>query len=407
MNLLPLETFREQIGWNPYHFWGMSETQLAPVTSACNTVMREHSWQDIYAVGRAEIRSAIERSEKKIMDYLGYPVAPMYVEETIDWPTYFDNNAWRRLPIGGDVKRVAVRTTFGKILAVGVEKFTDINEENVVFSDDDNDGLDETFTAIAATTETNPAKIYVQFIEADRPYWSKDRKRWRISPVKVSISGGLVTVVGKSWMLIKPILYEGMKANKDINPTVSSNFVAKILISSRSIDPEGETVDDSQATLLWNTDIFSVSKDPAAIGKLVARAGIHNAETGFVVPAAATKANGIWTENFCNFYREPDQVTVRYSAGVPLDENGEIDYDIRQAITHMAIAEIGRPVCGCEEANRIFYYWQFDLSRAGGRNTEQFQVSKDDMNNPFGKQRGHIWAWQRVKEKALMRGLAF
>jgi hypothetical protein len=86
-NLLPLETFRALFGSHPIHYWGLSNGQYAPITSKCNTVTREHAWQDAKAVGRQEIREAIETAESRLREWLGYSVAPEYVTRRTLQPT--------------------------------------------------------------------------------------------------------------------------------------------------------------------------------------------------------------------------------------------------------------------------------------------------------------------------------
>jgi hypothetical protein len=72
-----------------------------------------------------------------------------------------------------------------------------------------------------------------------------------------------------------------------------------------------------------------------------------------------------------------------------------MDTRMQEIVTNLAIAELGRPVCGCEEANRIVGYLQYDLSRIG-QEQELFQVSDRTLNNKFGTRRGHVLAWQAL-----------
>ena len=93
---------------------------------------------------------------------------------------------------------------------------------------------------------------------------------------------------------------------------------------------------------------------------------------------------------------------VRYYAGYPLTPQGQIDQLMVQLVSRMAAAEMGRPVCACQEANREVYRWQTDLARNSGANDEQYAIAQDDLLNPFGTRRGHIWAWRTVKRLALL-----
>jgi len=76
-----------------------------------------------------------------------------------------------------------------------------------------------------------------------------------------------------------------------------------------------------------------------------------------------------------------------------------MDRKFQVAVARMAAAELARPICACDEANRELYRWQFDLARTGGANDESYgAVSATDLDNPFGTRRGHVYAWRMIKE---------
>ena len=76
-----------------------------------------------------------------------------------------------------------------------------------------------------------------------------------------------------------------------------------------------------------------------------------------------------------------------------------------QTITaRLAAAELGRPLCACEPANKELARWQFDMARTAGNNDERFAISAEDLNNPFGTRRGQAWAWKAVKNLRLTPG---
>jgi hypothetical protein len=105
--------------------------------------------------------------------------------------------------------------------------------------------------------------------------------------------------------------------------------------------------------------------------------------------------------------RPPERVIVRYRAGYPLDANSEMDQKYRVAVARMAAAELARPICACDEANRELHRWQFDLARTGGSNDESYgAVSATDLDNPFGTRRGHVYAWRTVKEIRNLTGIS-
>ncbi len=65
MNLLPLDIWRAEIGWNPWLFWGLADNSIVLDNSKCSGLVREYSWQGSDAAGRADLRLAIERAEEQ------------------------------------------------------------------------------------------------------------------------------------------------------------------------------------------------------------------------------------------------------------------------------------------------------------------------------------------------------
>jgi len=106
--------------------------------------------------------------------------------------------------------------------------------------------------------------------------------------------------------------------------------------------------------------------------------------------------------NYGYYCRPPDRVIVRYRAGWPT-EKGRVSIRFREAISALAAAELVRPICACESANRKLYDYQFDLSRSAGVNDEQYATSQDVLTNPFGTRRGHVRAWRAVEDSMLLR----
>jgi hypothetical protein len=95
-------------------------------------------------------------------------------------------------------------------------------------------------------------------------------------------------------------------------------------------------------------------------------------------------------------------VLVRYLAGFPLLADGQIDRTLARVVSRLAAAELGRPICACEWANKEIARWQVDLARSAGNNDDQYgAVSADDLANPFGTRRGQVEAWKYVSNQAI------
>lgn len=416
--LMSLESFRRVIAYHPFHFWGIADNNIIPVTSSCNDIVYKHSYQNTDAVGREEIIEAIKNAEYRIATELGYWPAPKHFIDTVPFPKYHNRGIWNLTQGDNQYRWLDVQLPWGYVEACGPQQLTSIGVAAVTLSDADGDGLNETFvTANLATTITNPDLIWAVFITADR--LDDDLANWRVHPVKITIAGGNVSVKGKAWQIIQPIRYEGFDVVA-LDPTVAANFAAQLEIYAVSTNTAGTLYTDSQAALVWETAphpgaeccgssiTFGANTDPAAVAYGVTRAGIRHYEEGIV-----NLGRAVYNQTTANFEavdwgicRPPERVIVRYRAGYPLDANSEMDRKFQVGVARMAAAELARPICACDEANRELYRWQFDLARTGGANDESYgAVSATDLDNPFGTRRGHVYAWRMVKEIRKLIGI--
>jgi hypothetical protein len=404
-NLLPLETWRALFGIHPIHYWGLANATQAPVTSSCNTVVREHAWQDAMAVGRQEIREAIETAEQRLHEWLGYPVAPIYITKELPWP----GSAW-----GSDGRWQTVQLPDGYVQAIGTETLTSLGTSSIEYSDTDGDGLDDTFEAIWTPLPDGVSvdELALYFSAEDRIDDDPLSERWRVLPIRTLVEtsedDGVITVHlrGKAWQLVKPYLLEQVGATP-IDPANLENFVATLAVYVRR--PE-----TPQATLTWETAPYpwfcscatDSSGDPAAIGTASARVGIRDGLHGIVAPAEAVydADSETWSAVSWSACRPPDRVTIQYLAGVPL-VGGQMEPAWRMIVARLAAAELTAPICACKEANRALHTWQFDVARTGGAGDEAYgAVTQEDLANPFGTRRGHIYAWKQVKHLRQLRG---
>jgi hypothetical protein len=421
MNLLPLYSWFEILGFHPWHAAGIAGTGDLAITTGCDTLVRRHEWQNSDAVGTKAIEQAIEIAETKLTQYLGYSPAPHYVVETIQWPAI----SW-----GVDGRWMTVQTTEGEIRAVGVETVLAVQvAAAVAYTDEDGDGIDDTFTVSAATTATDASQVALYFSLADRfngfGATTALSPRWRLQPITVTISGGTVTVKGPKQLCVKPIKYEGVVniGSNGLDPSTAGNFVTTLDIYLRYTATDGNTVDTSQAVVIWETrpchgwwcccDGCTAASNPysgspfdvAATAQSVARVGIRNARQGLITPAAELydSAGQTWSTLNWALYDPPDRVTVRYLAGWPLGNDGLMQEPFRTIVARLAAAELARPVCGCDAANRELYHWQFDLSQTA-RSDELFAISQQNLNNPLGTRRGHVQAWKFIMDQQKVTG---
>lgn len=424
--LLPLETWRALFGYNPLHYWGLYSTiGSGRLTSACNSLVPEYSWQRADASSREDLRAAIVSAEAKLTQYLRYSPAPRYVTCQQTYPKYLAAGIWQWGQSDPSGLYRSVTLDEGYVQALGVESLTAIDETAAVTrSDEDGDGYEETFTLSVVTTETDPAKIAVYIPEAVIPVGAEWGERWRLSPVTITISGGTATIVGKSWQIVDPVLYQGLATYNGINADDASVYLAELAVYRRVTDPDGTTVQTSQGYFQWEPVPpccggigcagcgASVSSDAAAIATSIARVGIRNAEAGVVIPGMATYnvATSSWSGTYAwnQYCLPPQSVTVRGLLGYPL-VNGSMQRQMALVVARLAAAELARPVCACDNGNsgnRELYRWQFDLARSSGANDEAYgAVSAQDLDNPLGTRRGHVQAWRFILNQQRGEGI--
>ena len=416
--ILPLDLWRDVIQYHPWHFWGMA-TDTIPglkLTSNCNSLVYEYGWQGTDQAGREDVRNAIMNAEKILYDNLVFWPAPAYGDQILDWPRYNNQRLMRLGRMDARGKWIPLILKEGEIRNLGIEAFTSLDPAALlVFSDEDGDGLNDTFTTTVATTVTDPNEIAVYFTAADR--LSTDNSlsaRWRIEPVKVSISAGTATIKGKRWLIVKPVIYQD-KDHYPIDPTIAANFITTVHIYRRYTYRDGvDALTDSQAALIWESHPCwwgcsnpAGSSDPSAEGWVAGRGDVKNSTDGIVSAAEAVynATTGTWSgpsDCFAACSGEPDRVLIRYLGGLELDKDGWMQRSMRTTVARLAAAEMTRRICACDQANREFSNWQQDVSRITG--PETYQAGLTVLDNPLGTRRGHIYAWQQIKSLARTVG---
>jgi len=415
MALLSLEEFRQVLGYNPWHFWGLSNGSKAP-TSACNGVVYEYGWQGFDAAGRQDILRSIEAAEDTLARYLNYWPGPKYIEEVVPWPHFADSGVHRYQNVEADGSRVSLRLRYGKVQAIGHEKRTEIGTYPVTIKASADAGttcLDDVFRLSFATTETDPSVFSVEISSNDRVVG--EERDYAIRPVQITISGGRATVKGNVWLLVRPELYTRTQMS-NIDPDDPDSFVKRLTIYKVEYE-SGQTEEDGAAILRWEShpcgggwycnEASSHQGEPGTEYYSVGRSGIRNGEAGIVTPDLALwdSTTSTWKLNspWCCGSVEPDKVVIRYVSGVPY-VNGRMPTIYAQMVARMAMGDLARRVCACAEANKELYRWQWDLA-AEIEDGDNFKTTDADLTCPFGTSRGAIWAWKQAKSRKLLRGV--
>lgn len=426
----PLDTFRRVFQWNPRHFWGWAGNGKAKITAKCGGLLREYGWQDQDAAARSGIRQALAGAETAVARYLGYPVVPTYGEVTVPYGRLSDPRVTRAIPAGADGRRLPFVLGVGEILALGVEAHTEIGTVSqagaipygnvgapappyLLYRDRDGDGIADQFEVAIATTVTDPDELGVYVPAAERWDGSPLGERWRLAPARVSIVGGVATITGPAWVCARPVLWEGEGVPLGgLAPEEPGNYLQSLTVARR-FTSSGTTLATAQAVLTWESGPWPAwacrGSDPAGVAQAIGRVGIRDAANGIVTPAQAVydattgtwAAVGSWEGWSC---REPDRVTVRYRAGLPPLADGTPTSPWAEVLCRLAAADLARPVCSCQEANKQIDRWQQDLSQTGA--TDALFQAPDDFDNPLGSRRGQIYAWRQIVNERQTPGIS-
>ena len=220
--IFPLEAWRKTVGYHPYHFWGVMDTSGLKVTSACNTLLPQYSWQAQDRIARHNISEAILTAESRLRDYLNYSVGRRFVQETLPFPRPRHYGHQYGAHIDADGRWLGLRLSEGYVRNIGCETYSLIEANTAVtYSDSNGDGYTDTFTITFSTTVTNPDELGVYFKQADRnevgTIGNQISERFRIAPVNIRIASGTATIKGPAWVMVRPLYYEGVTAATGFN----------------------------------------------------------------------------------------------------------------------------------------------------------------------------------------------
>lgn len=387
--LLSLDQFAEIMQVSPFAINQLDISKLGHITD-CG-VWYQWAWQNTDTLNREILGYAISEAEHMVAESLGFWPAPRYTTaERISYPRpghpeYWDvwyNERW---------KLNSVRTKYGKIWDIGAPVYTVISASTaVVLSDSDGDSVNDTFTiGPIATALTEECEIGVYVRDTDRPAnLPADEECWRIRPVKVTISGGNLTITGSLWQLVDPDYYVSPVPTA-LDPTAAATFLAALKIQRRYTD----------ITDQGSVSIEHVACNGTACSNIEVAAcfGSRNADRGTLIPEATETSWPLGAPTCCsgNCYYAPDFVTVNYLSGHSLSQLGDVcrmEHLMAQIVARLAATLVPERYCGdCLEAQ--FEYW-----RELPGEDEIDALSDTEAGNSFGIRRGALWAWRRIQE---------
>lgn len=393
--LLPLDSYARIMGIDPRHFNGVVTT-LWPASASCAAIWYQYAWQNADAVSREDLAEAIHQAEHDMAKELGFFLAPSWIEEERKRWTFSEPRDHRFAGFIGfnpRMLRKSVRAEWGKIVSGGVRATADIHVPTALpvtwtWSDEDGDGENDTLTIgnITFGTVTDPAEVAVYFAgrNADEAY--------RIRPIEVDISAG--TIVISRWLLVDPQLWEGQQ--QGIDGLVDGNFVSSVDIYRLYNDPS------EQAQFEWEPLPDEECDYACGYWYQSACLGLRDRRRGLVVPYPGTwdATEEEYSVDIFALDREPDRVRLWYLSGEQLDGNYEMKRDWQRAIAYYATALLRGKICGCEKLERFAARW-------GEPPSLEDEIWPDrTTSNPFGPQRGAVFAWDKVQQNLIGRGIA-
>lgn len=395
---LSLERYAEIMGIHPLHFNGLYHPTLAQDIK-CSNIWMQYDWQAGNRLSRESLARAIRDAELKIAQYGGYNLLSDWVSD--------ERHKTQRGAIpelfsrGHNIRgmRKSVATKRGYVWSGGVRAVTSL-ELNIVpqYSDLDGDGYDETAT-ISFTNAT------VALCEVHIFYRGKSgAASWEIKPITVTRSGNDVLVTCKRWQLVDFAQLEALNAT-GLNATAAI-YVPSVDAYRVYNDPQ------TQLQMLWEE---AACGDCGGSGcttcELAVQAGcltVRDTRTGIV-----SYSPGTWNSSTSEFDsaelslgRDADRLRLWYYSGWR-DESQTcpsvtLDPALELAIAYFATALVNREFCNCNNVKSFAEWWREDLALSNSQRS--YQNGPVQLNNPFGTQRGAVYAWNVINEEERLIG---
>jgi|CXWL01.1.fsa_nt_gi hypothetical protein len=272
--------------------------------------------------------------------YLGYPPAPVWIEDEI--VSVDSDYAWNGQTLS---------TRFGQVQAFGRRAITLIDDNVAVsYVDDDGDGVQETATLATVSGVTNiPAdEIQVFFRTADGAA-SAGSEYWQIEGLTVTKTGDTAVITGPRWLFVHPTTVWA----KEYKSTTDLENWTKF---------EGDVANADHFVL--QVDVYRVYADGTSAVQLILNPQLATTTPVNVTADIANGEQGYFTlrtgSGQTDPQMQPQQVSVSYKAGLPLS-NGRMDAQLERAIVSYASTLMPQKPGLCDRASAM---WDQDLKQA-------------------------------------------
>lgn len=384
---LSLPRYAKIMGINPVHFSGGHGHVTWPLdNNRCEDIWVRRSWVFADHVSHADLADAILSAEMDIARILGYWPAPRFIAKEM-----------HRVEAVKTRRGNSINTRWGKVIQPGRRAVTLLGTPTVAYSDPDGDSFYERATVTLSTDLTDACEIKVYFAGLS------GAQEWEVRPVKSkSISGGTLTIVMDSWLLVNPTLLEEPPTTDGygaLDLSTTANYV-------ETVDVYREYVDNTAASVeFWWENGGCCDGSGCVVCSQTTQNGcllIRDVEAGIVVPTTGTYADGSWSLADPSVCRVPDQYKIWYYAG-DLDEyylRGDscepLSDFYAHAIAWMATARLERGLCSCGNVEAFATHLRQDLAFTG--DDSSYNMDFELLGNPFGTRRGEVMAWNRISK---------
>lgn len=391
---LSLDRWATIMGISPLSFNQLNSPTLYRNTT-CGDVFFQNSWMHSDRVGRDDVARAIQEAEQEIAQEVGYGLLPDWTyAERLPYPRPGQPgvfNIWGTNPQGYFKSIEALR---GHIISGGI-KAKSLVQAGVTFvrTDADVDGYAETCTALVPTTLTDAGEIHLYY-----PAQNGD-DAWEIRPIKVNISGGIATIIFKSWQVAAANQMDALDA-QPLDADIPGSYETTVDVYRVYNDPS------VQVQFLWENGGICGQCVACQFGTQNGCFHLRDTRVGVLVPSPGTwdSSSQSFTMAEWSACREPDQVKLYYYSG-------NIDWKLQRpytdvgsywetAIAYFAASKLDRAVCGCSNVSEQIEKWRKDQmfsSLADGG----LQVTPEFAANRLGTSAGAFYAYRRIHQNGI------
>lgn len=366
---LSLDRWAELIGVHPLHF---NQVQYMD-SGMCGFPILQYAWQSADKTSREGIARAIADAENRIENYLGFPLAKRWITEEHVFTTQstMAQTDEKYARYGG------VRASGSVSLGVPI-----------VYSDEENDGYEETATVSFLTGITDPSEIHIYYPDKD------GAEAYEIRNTKVTLEAGTCIVQFRREQCLLEKFLTPIVEIRAQDASADQNFLTAVdvyrVYNDPSVQVEFMTYGMCAACNGDGCPACAYSVQSGCLRVVDQRNGLCS-----LVPAEWSIDAGVYQGSY--FCSNPNKVRLHYYAGYGLTPEWE------RAVAYYALSLLDRPICECSHLSGIGALWREDLAVMEGFGGAQRRspVAATISACPLGTSRAAINAWRLIQTDAV------